>query len=247
MGSAAGRASSGTSGIRRGPESGPPLGPASAHLPSVPLALHWHGAGEGEPALRAAWAAAAEAGAAFAYTEQLQTLELVLDLWERVPDAARQAGIDRAGVMEIAVRPRGWPVSLTAACRWWKPRSAASMRHAMPSGSPPCYGCAPRCGSSYCCPGRSMTCGLRCAWQQALPRCGRRSSASSYGSWRCGIVTRKRGRSPRSCRPWRRDSVRNTGSRRRSGWPSCRDTMVTTSSRTWRTPPRRRGGSAPGH
>ena len=28
-------------------QSGPPLGPASAHLPSVPLALHWHGAGEG--------------------------------------------------------------------------------------------------------------------------------------------------------------------------------------------------------
>ena len=72
------------------------------YLPSVPLALHWHGAGEGERALRAAWAAAAEAGAAFAYAEQLQMLELVLDLWERVPGATRQAGTDRAGVMEIA-------------------------------------------------------------------------------------------------------------------------------------------------
>src|SRR5262249_21837038 len=43
-------------------QSGPPLSPASPHLPSVPLALHWHGAGEGERALRAACAAAAEAG-----------------------------------------------------------------------------------------------------------------------------------------------------------------------------------------
>jgi hypothetical protein len=56
-------------------QSGPPLSPASPHLPSVPLALHWHGAGEGERALRAAWAAAAEAGAAFAYVERLQMLE----------------------------------------------------------------------------------------------------------------------------------------------------------------------------
>ena len=58
-------------------------------LPSVQLALHWHGAGEHERALRAAWAAAAEAGAAFAYAEQLQMLELVLDLWERVPGRGR--------------------------------------------------------------------------------------------------------------------------------------------------------------
>jgi len=83
-------------------QSGPPLSPASPHLPSLPLALHWHGAGEGERALRAAWAAAAEAGAAFAYVERLQMLELVLDLWDRAKDASQLAGIDRAGVIEIA-------------------------------------------------------------------------------------------------------------------------------------------------
>ncbi len=72
------------------------------HLPSVPLALHWRGAGEHQRALRAAWAAAAEAGAVFAYAEQLQMLELVLDLWEGTPDAAGVAATDRVGLMELA-------------------------------------------------------------------------------------------------------------------------------------------------
>jgi DNA-binding CsgD family transcriptional regulator/tetratricopeptide (TPR) repeat protein len=82
----------------------PLLDAESLHLRSVPLALHWHNAGEDEQALRAAWAAAAEAGAAFAYAEQLQMLELVLvlDLWQRVPGADGQVGADRAGVMETA-------------------------------------------------------------------------------------------------------------------------------------------------
>ena len=83
-------------------QSDPPLGQASLHLLSVPLALHWHGAGESERALRAAWAAAAHAGDAFAYAERLQMLELVLDLWERVPGAARRTGTDRVGVMQEA-------------------------------------------------------------------------------------------------------------------------------------------------
>ncbi len=71
-------------------------------LPSVQAALHWHGAGEDERALRAAWAAAAEAGAAFAYAEQLQMLELVLDLWEPVPGAGGHVGADRAGMVQAA-------------------------------------------------------------------------------------------------------------------------------------------------
>ena len=81
-------------------QSGPPLRPDV--LPSVQLALHWHGAGEHERALRAAWAAAAEAGVAFAYAEQLQMLELALDLWERVPGAGGHVGADRAGVVQAA-------------------------------------------------------------------------------------------------------------------------------------------------
>ena len=81
-------------------QSGPPL--SRDVLPSVQLALHWHGAGEYEWALRAAWAAAAEAGAVFAYAEQLQMLELVLDLWDRVPGAGGHVGADRAEVVQAA-------------------------------------------------------------------------------------------------------------------------------------------------
>jgi DNA-binding CsgD family transcriptional regulator/tetratricopeptide (TPR) repeat protein len=69
---------------------------------SAPLALHWHGAGEHQRALRAAWAAAADAGAALAYAEQLQMLELTLELWDRAPEAARLVGAERAEVIEAA-------------------------------------------------------------------------------------------------------------------------------------------------
>ncbi len=78
----------------------PGLGPD--HLPSVQLAVHWQGAGEDERALRAAWTAAAAASAAFAYAEQLQMLELVMELWERAPDAAAHLGADRGSVVETA-------------------------------------------------------------------------------------------------------------------------------------------------
>ena len=71
-------------------------------LPPVAQALHWRGAGEHQRALRAAWAAAEAAGAVFAYAEQLQMLELVLDLWEPTPDAGGHVAMDRVGVMEIA-------------------------------------------------------------------------------------------------------------------------------------------------
>ena len=72
------------------------------YLPSVAQALHWRGAGEYRRALRAAWAAAGAACAVFAYAEQLQMLELVLDLWEGTPDAADHVATDRVGVIEIA-------------------------------------------------------------------------------------------------------------------------------------------------
>jgi DNA-binding CsgD family transcriptional regulator/tetratricopeptide (TPR) repeat protein len=72
------------------------------YLPSVAQALHWRGAGEHQRALRAAWAAAEAAGAVFAYAEQMQMLELVLDLWEEAPDAADLVATDRVRVIEIA-------------------------------------------------------------------------------------------------------------------------------------------------
>ena len=72
------------------------------YLPSVAQALHWRGTGEYQRALRAAWAAAGAACAVFAYAEQLQMLELVLDLWEGTPDAADHVATDRVGVIQIA-------------------------------------------------------------------------------------------------------------------------------------------------
>ena len=74
----------------------------------VQLALHWRGANEDERALTAAWRAAADAGTAFAYAQRLQMLEQVLELWERVPDAAGQTGTDHVGVLELAAGAARW-------------------------------------------------------------------------------------------------------------------------------------------
>ena len=67
------------------------------------LALHWLGAGDDERALAAAWRAAADAEATFAYPQRLRMLDLVLRLWDRVPGVAGRVGTDRAGVLELAV------------------------------------------------------------------------------------------------------------------------------------------------
>jgi DNA-binding CsgD family transcriptional regulator/tetratricopeptide (TPR) repeat protein len=74
----------------------------------VQLALHWRGANEDGRALTAAWRAAADARAAFAYAQRLQMLEQVLELWDRVPDAARLTGTDHAGVVELAAGAARW-------------------------------------------------------------------------------------------------------------------------------------------
>ena len=87
-------------------EADPSLSPAGRV--SVQLAVHWRGADQHERALLAAWGAAADAGASFAYAEQLQMLEQVLELWERVPEAARQAGTDHIGVLELAADAARW-------------------------------------------------------------------------------------------------------------------------------------------
>jgi tetratricopeptide (TPR) repeat protein len=101
-------------------EAGPSL--SLDYLPSVAEALHWRGAGEHRRALRAAWAAAGAACSVFAYAEQLQMLELVLDLWEGTPDATAHVATDRVGVIEIAAEAarlagepeRGLPLVETA-------------------------------------------------------------------------------------------------------------------------------------
>ncbi len=67
------------------------------------LAFHWHEAGDAGRALEAAWQAARDAGAGLAYAERLDMLERVLELWARVPDAARCIGCDRPAVLDAAV------------------------------------------------------------------------------------------------------------------------------------------------
>ena len=87
-------------------EAGPALG--GDGIVQVQIALHWRGANEYDRALRAAWEAAADAGARFAFAEQLQMLQQVLDLWDRVPAAAEHTGADRAGVVELAADAARW-------------------------------------------------------------------------------------------------------------------------------------------
>ncbi|MDF5752468.1 helix-turn-helix transcriptional regulator [Spongiactinospora sp. TRM90649] len=70
--------------------------------PNAELAAHWAAAHDNERALAAAWDAAAEAAAALSYGERFQMLELVLELWERVPDAAARIGADHTAVLELA-------------------------------------------------------------------------------------------------------------------------------------------------
>ena len=70
---------------------------------SAELAFHWHAAGDVSRALGAAWQAAGDAGARLAYAERLDMLERVIDLWARVPDAARCIGCGRAAVLDAAV------------------------------------------------------------------------------------------------------------------------------------------------
>ena len=83
-------------------------GAADAAGTAVQLARHWRDAHEDDRALLAAWQAAADAGAAFAYAQRLQMLELVLELWDRVPDPGRPAGTDRVGVLELAADAARW-------------------------------------------------------------------------------------------------------------------------------------------
>ncbi len=74
---------------------------------SAELAFHWHAAGDASRALEAAWQAAGDAGARLAYAERLDMLERVLQLWARVPDAARCIRCDRPAVLDAAVAAAG--------------------------------------------------------------------------------------------------------------------------------------------
>jgi ATP/maltotriose-dependent transcriptional regulator MalT len=68
----------------------------------ISLAHHWYSAHDLTWALSSAWQAAAVAGNALAYSEQLGMLTRVLELWDRVPDAAERIGADHATVLTTA-------------------------------------------------------------------------------------------------------------------------------------------------
>ncbi|MCD0449760.1 AAA family ATPase [Actinocorallia sp. API 0066] len=67
------------------------------------LAFHWHAAHNLEGALISAWRAAAQADKSAAYAEELRFLERVLELWDRVPEAAGRIGVGHEDVMEEAI------------------------------------------------------------------------------------------------------------------------------------------------
>ncbi|WP_281258294.1 helix-turn-helix transcriptional regulator [Actinomadura mexicana] len=68
----------------------------------VELSYHWMQAHDSTWALVASWRAAREARRAVAYAECLAMLERVLQLWDKVPDAAERIGADHVSVLEDA-------------------------------------------------------------------------------------------------------------------------------------------------
>ncbi|MFC4910798.1 helix-turn-helix transcriptional regulator [Actinomadura gamaensis] len=67
------------------------------------LSHHWHAAHDALWALVASWRAAGEARRRVAYAECLDMLARVLELWDRVPDAATRIGASRIEVFEQAI------------------------------------------------------------------------------------------------------------------------------------------------
>lgn len=75
---------------------------------TLALARHWHRASEDEQAFTAAWAGAREAGEATSYVEQLEMLDLMLDVWPRVPDARSRVGVSHLDIVEQAANAACW-------------------------------------------------------------------------------------------------------------------------------------------
>ncbi|GAA2394585.1 LuxR family transcriptional regulator [Nonomuraea africana] len=69
---------------------------------AVEIAHHWYGARDDHWALISAWEAAQKSFKAFAYTEAIPLLERVLMLWDKVPGACGDIGVDHTAVLERA-------------------------------------------------------------------------------------------------------------------------------------------------
>ncbi|WP_203979110.1 ATP-binding protein [Planotetraspora silvatica] len=68
------------------------------------LAFHWYAVRDTAEALVSAWKAASVAMEAAAYTESLHMLDRVLELWDKVPDAAERLRADHCSVLVKAIR-----------------------------------------------------------------------------------------------------------------------------------------------
>jgi DNA-binding CsgD family transcriptional regulator/tetratricopeptide (TPR) repeat protein len=83
----------------------------------IELAHHAYAAHDMPEALVAAWRAAQEAGQGLALAEEASLLSRVLELWDKVPDAARRIGADHVAVLAQAAR--------SAADAWDQERAVA--------------------------------------------------------------------------------------------------------------------------
>jgi DNA-binding CsgD family transcriptional regulator/tetratricopeptide (TPR) repeat protein len=68
------------------------------------VAVHWHQAHDLPRALEWSVRAAIEADGMHAYADALQHYERALELWDRVNDAKGRAGLDRAGILQLAAQ-----------------------------------------------------------------------------------------------------------------------------------------------
>jgi hypothetical protein len=71
---------------------------------AIEQAYHWHAAHDTVRALVSSWRASADAGRALAHAEQLTLLGRVLEMWDKVPDAARRIGASRPSVLKQAAK-----------------------------------------------------------------------------------------------------------------------------------------------
>ncbi len=92
------------------------------------IASHYAAAGDQPAALRASVHAAQAAGRVHAYGEVSELVERALELWPRVSEDARPAGVDHVDLLRMAARAYG------ISGRW--PRSEVLFRHALEEVDP---------------------------------------------------------------------------------------------------------------
>ena len=104
----AGRAAAAARGLRARAGGAPELAGGNTATVAAEIAHHWLRAGDEPRALAAAVRAGTEAERVGALAEAAEHDKRALALWERVPDAERLAGIDRAALLARAADAAAW-------------------------------------------------------------------------------------------------------------------------------------------